>query len=86
MAEIDRDIAAYEGMREELERHNLSKWAVVHEGQLTAVYESFEQAAEEAVQRFGRGPFLIRQIGAPPIVLPASVMYHPIYADDKVRV
>jgi hypothetical protein len=28
------------------------------------------------VQKFGSGPYLIRQVGASPIVLPASVMYN----------
>jgi hypothetical protein len=86
MSEIDRDIVAYENMREDLERHNITKWVVIHSGELISVYDSFELAAEEAVKRFGRGPYLIRQIGAAPLTLPASVMYHPIYADHKVRV
>jgi hypothetical protein len=53
----------------------------VHQQQLVALYSTFEAAAEEAVRRFGRGPYLIRQIGAPPLILPASVMYH-FHADD----
>jgi hypothetical protein len=86
MAEIDRDIAAYEGMREDLERRNFSKWVVIYDGTLRAVHDSFQQAAEDAVGQFGRGPYLIRQVGAPPVTLPASVMYHPIYADGTVWV
>ena len=27
------------------------------------------------MRRFGRGPFLIREIGAPDVTLPASVVY-----------
>jgi hypothetical protein len=44
-------------------------------------FESFDEAAKTAVHRFGRGPYLIRQVGAGPITLPASVMYRPVYAD-----
>ena len=36
------------------------------------------------IRRFGRGPFLIRQLGAPPASLPASVLYRPVpeHADN----
>lgn len=79
------EIAAYELMRAELESSHLGKWALVHDKNLIGIFDSVEAAAEQAVQKFGRGPYLIRQIGAPPITLPASVMYSPVYADDTVR-
>jgi hypothetical protein len=75
MAEIDTEITAYEGMREKLETEHMGKWVLVRESKLIGVYDSFEAAAEDAVRQFGRGPYLIRQIGAPPVTLPASVMY-----------
>jgi hypothetical protein len=86
MSEIDRDIAAYEYLRDDLESKHMAKWVVVHSGELDDIYGSFESAAEEAVKKFGRGPYLIRQVGAPPVTLPASVMYHPVYAEDEMRV
>ena len=86
MAELDQEIAAYEGMSKELEAHHMGKWVLIHDLKLIAVYESFESAAEDAVGRFGRGPYLIRQIGAPPITLPASVMYRPEYGRNRMRV
>jgi hypothetical protein len=67
-------------MREKLETEQMSKWVVVREGQLVGIFDSFESAAESAVQQFGRGPYLIRQIGAPPVTLPASVMYSRTHA------
>ena len=76
MQTIDDEIAVYETMRDELEAHNLGKWIVMREGKVIGLYDSFETASAEAVHRFGRGPYLIRQIGAPPITLPASVMYN----------
>ena len=45
------------------------------------VFDDFEATAEEAVRRFGRGPYLIRQVAAPPVTLPASVMYPLQHAD-----
>jgi hypothetical protein len=75
MAEIDTEISAYEAMREKLETEHMGKWALVRHGGLVGVFDSFDAAAEDAVRLFGRGPYLIRQIGAPPVTLPASVMY-----------
>ncbi len=80
MADLTSEIAAYERMRNDLESQHMGKWVLVHDGQLEGVYDSFEEAAESAVKRFGRGPYLIRQVGAAPISLPASVMYRPVHA------
>jgi hypothetical protein len=78
MSDIDREISAYNAMQSDLEAHHMGEWVIVREGVLVGTYPSFELAASNAVTRFGRGPYLIRQIGAPPITLPASVMYTPI--------
>jgi hypothetical protein len=78
MAELGDEIAAYERMHADLEAAHLGEWAVVHDEELIGTYTSFDAAARVAVQRFGRGPYLIRQIGAAPVALPASALYHPI--------
>jgi len=75
MADINDDIAAYDAMRQELEANHTGEWVVFHDRTLVSVHASFEAAADDAVKKFGRGPYLIRQVGAPPLVLPASVMY-----------
>ncbi len=77
---LDSEIAAYENMQKELEEKYMGKWVLFYQGKLVSVYESFDDAASDAVTRFGRGPYLIRQVGAPAITLPASVMYRPVYA------
>jgi len=64
-------------LRQDLEAHHMGKWVLVHDGALIGIYDSFDSAAEDSVRRFGRGPYLIRQVGAPPVTLPASVMYRP---------
>ena len=79
MTVLSDEIAAFEGMRNKLETDHLGKWALVHQGALIDTYDSFEDAATVAVARFGKGPYLIRQIGAPPVSLPASVLYRPIH-------
>jgi|SRR5690242_19732293 len=76
MAELDEEIAAYEAMKQDLEVHSMGQWVLFHDREIVGMYDSFEKAAEDAVRQFGRGPYLIRQVGAPPVTLPASVMYH----------
>jgi hypothetical protein len=85
MAALDVEISAYDSMREQLEGEHMGKWVLVHDRQLVGVYDSFDAAAQEAVKRFGSGPYLIRQVGAPPVTLPASVMYQPAHGPNKMR-
>ena len=75
MAEIDTEIAFYEDKREQLETEHMGKWVLVRHEKLAGIYDSFDSAAKDAVRQFGRGPYLIRQVGALPVTLPASVMY-----------
>ena len=80
MAELDVEIAAYEAQHEELETHHLHKWVLFHEEEFCGAFDDFNAAASEAVRRFGRGPYLIRQVGAHPPVLPASILFRPKHA------
>ena len=80
MATLTREIAAYERMREDLESEHHGRWVVVHDERLVDTYPSFELAADDAVSRFGRGPYLIREVGGRPPSLPASVLYRPLHA------
>lgn len=75
MADIEQNIAAYQAMRLDLEAHHKGKWAVFYQSKLVDVFDSFDTAASEAVARFHEGPYLIRQIGAHDMVMPASLMY-----------
>jgi hypothetical protein len=72
---LAKEIAAFNVVRADLERQHNGKWVVFHDEALAGVYDSFEAAAEAAVRQFGRGPYLIRQVGSSEIVLPASIMY-----------
>jgi hypothetical protein len=75
MADLDTEIAVYDAKRQELEASHMGKWVLVHESELIGIFDSFQGAAENAVRKFGRGPYLIRQVGAPPVTLPASVLW-----------
>lgn len=75
MAELQYEIEAFQRMEDQLKVTNMHRWVLVHDGELVDSFDSFESAANDAVKRFGRGPFLIRQVGAAPTTLPVSVMY-----------
>ena len=78
---LDTEIAAFTAMQDALEEHHNGKWVVFHGETFVDAFDSFETAAREAVRRFGAGPYLIRQVGAPPFTPPASVMYWPVHAN-----
>jgi hypothetical protein len=75
MANLDAEIIAYEAMRADLEAHHMGKWTLINDGKLIGVYDSLDAAAQDAVKLFGRGHYLIRQVGSTSVTLPASVMY-----------
>jgi hypothetical protein len=75
---LQDDIAAFDTMRDELERKHMGQWVIFQNCELAGTFSTFEEAAEVAVAKYGRGPYLLRQIGAPPVTLPASVMYRPV--------
>ena len=76
MSGITDEIEAFEQMQRELESDHRGRWVLIRDRRLIDTYDSFEFAADDAVRRFGSGPYLIRQVGAPAITLPVSVMYH----------
>lgn len=69
MSVLRREIDAYERIQDHLEANHFRKWVVVHDEEFIGAYESFEDAAIDAAKRFGRGPYLIRQVAAPPTVI-----------------
>jgi hypothetical protein len=86
MAALRDDIAAYAKLRADLEADSLGKWVLVHDQVLEGRFDSFDEAARVAVRRFGRGPYLIRQIGAGAVTMPVSVMYSQAHGNDQMRV
>lgn len=70
--ELQENIKVYNEIQESLKP---GTWVLIFDRKLISTFESFDQAAREAVRKFGSGPYLIRQVGANPVVLPASVVY-----------
>lgn len=81
MANIDDEIRAFEQMRDTLEKHHFGKFVVIHDGILMGAFDTIDTAAREAAQKFGSGPYLIRQVGAPTAVpLPSSLAHFSPHA------
>jgi hypothetical protein len=75
MAELATERKLFEKLRRDLEASAKGQWVLIRDSELIGTFPSFEAAAGEAVRRFGRGPYLIREIGAADVTLPASVVY-----------
>ena len=86
MSALSEDIAAYDRAKPELEANHLGEWAVFHSGRFVGVYTDFENAASDAVEQFGEGPYLIRQIGVEAIQLSSAMIFRPAHAHGAGRV
>lgn len=81
---LDKNIAAYEARLKELEKHHMGKWVVFHDCDLVDAFDAFHNAADHAARRFGRGPYLIRQVGEPPACfVPRPIPCQPV---DDIRI
>ena len=83
---LKEDIAAFERMRTELEADHEFEWVVFYQGSFVGAFRDFEAAAEEALERFDIGPYLIRQVGAPPVQLPGGMIFTPAHAFGPSRI
>jgi hypothetical protein len=72
MKTLAQERKLYAQVRIALEAQARGQWALIRRNELVGTFASLELAAKEAVRRFGRGPYLIREIGAPNVTLPTS--------------
>jgi hypothetical protein len=86
MAELDVELAAYRSQIYDLESKYMGRWVIFRNAQHVGTYDTFEEAARDAVAKFGRGPYLIKQVGAPPIALPICVTANKPPDDGQVRI
>lgn len=78
---LKAELEAYEEKKEDLLAHYPGKFVLFHGKDFIGSFDTFDNAAKEAVRKFGKGPYLIRQVGgATEMPLPASVAYRPVYA------
>jgi hypothetical protein len=72
---LSQELAAFESRRTELEATYPFKFVVFKGADFVGAWDTLDSAAAQAVLRFGRGPYLIRQVGVPAATLPASVLF-----------
>jgi hypothetical protein len=72
---LDAEIREYEARQSELERLHWGKFVVFHDGELVGTFENFDSAARDAIKLFGRGPYLIRKVGASTTLDPDSLTH-----------
>ena len=68
VATLDENIAAYEKMRDYLETEHFGKWVLFYDEEFIGSYDDFQDAGYDAMKRFGRGPYLIRQVGVKRVI------------------
>ena len=81
MATLKENMAAYEAMQDDLELDFFGRWVIFYNRELAGTYETSGDAVDDAITRFGRGPYLIKQVGELPLNLPPYVPYRKRYAN-----
>lgn len=75
MTNLAKDIAAYNEIRESLERESLGKIAMMHGGHCVAVYNDRSDAYDIGCEKYGLGGFSLKKIGEQPRSLGAAVSF-----------
>ena len=74
-ATLEENTAAYEKINDYLENEHFGKWVLFYDEEFIGSYDDFQDAGYEALKRFGRGPYLIRQVGVKKVIrLPYVVL------------
>lgn len=63
LAAPGRNDAAFMAMFDELDARYHGRWVVFHEGIFAGDFDTFFTAVAAAWTRFGRGPYLVKQVG-----------------------
>ncbi len=69
---LEREIHAFEALRDELEKRHHRKFVIFHDDDFAGAFDDFDSAAREAIRLYGRGPYLIRQVGVATDYVPAG--------------
>lgn len=78
MDELTQEYAFYESKREEFEAAHTGKFVLIKRDEVVGTYDTLDDALRVAVKRYGRGPYLIEEIGLPQ---PESVF--PVIYDEQ---
>ncbi len=75
MAEIRKNIKAYQSMEKELERDHFGRIAMFHDGKFVSTYNDHGDAYDIGREKFGLGHFSLKQIGEKPASLGGATLY-----------
>ena len=79
--ELCKNIDAFAAQEASLRQHHIGKVVVFHDGRFVDAFDTVDSAAREAIRRFGRQTFLIREVGRPTTMpMPASVAWPRVHA------
>ena len=70
----EKDMAAYERLRESLEKEHWGQWALIADEGLVDTFDEFEEAIEAADKWFGSDPCHIRQVGVEGEIQPSFLL------------
>jgi len=73
--DLSQEYAAYEAKREELEAAHMGKYVLIKRDEVVGTFDSLDDALRIAVKRFGRGPYLIEEIGLPQAETASPIFY-----------
>ena len=80
-ATLKENIAEYEKMQALLETEHWGEHVVFYDREFRGAFKEFHQAMRFAYTRWGRGPYLIREVGEPPLMVP---FWFPVLTQREV--
>ena len=72
---LEKEIAVYGREKERLEKEHPGKFVLIYGDDVIDTFDTFDAAATEGLRQFGRGPFLIREVGREKLEISAAVLY-----------
>ncbi|MCY3853222.1 MAG: hypothetical protein OXG03_06595 [Gammaproteobacteria bacterium] len=75
--QLEKNRKAYEAVRSRLESKEPGRVALLHDGEMVAVYNDSGDAYDIGCERYGLGNFSIQKIGEPPVSLGIFTMCVP---------
>ena len=67
--QIAKNRKAYEAVKGKLESNEFGRVALLHDGEVVAIYNDSGDAYDIGCERYGLGNFSIQKIGEPPVSL-----------------
>lgn len=75
--QLEKNRKAYEAVRSKLESKEFGRVALLHDGEVVAIYNDSGDAYDIGCEKYGLGNFSIQKIGEPPVSLGIFTMSIP---------